>query len=174
MTSLRLRAKVNFPANVIGGTAIGISKANGIYTINTDYSELVPVTSIPPGDVPNLYTLLWNKATGVYELAPIALVGQVYTFGNTVQVGATPYNVQQNDGVVLVMLAGVPKVINLPSAALHNGPCHIADGALDAGNFNITINPTAPETILGQPKWTLAGNGAGVTLYPVAGVGWFL
>lgn len=174
MTSLRLRAKVNFPANVIGGTAISVGKANGKYTIDTDYSELVPITAIPPSDVPNLYTLLWNSATGVYELAPITLVGQVYTLGNTVQVAATPYAAQQNDGVLIVTLTGVPKVINLPLAAQHNGPIHISDGALDAGNFNITINPSGSEKILGQSSWRIAAAGAGVTLYPIAGTGWFL
>jgi len=173
--TIKLRVSARFPANAFGRFGTNVAKVNGTYYIDLDYSRFVPITSIPGGDVPNLYVLMWNKATGVYELAPISLVGQVYVQGATVVATTTPYGVQQNDGAVVVKLtAPGPAVINLPQAVNHNGPVHISDGALNASVNNITINPAGGETILGLPNWTLAGDGAGITLYPVAGVGWFL
>ena len=172
--ALKLRSLVNFPAQALGRNGIGIAKEDGVFYVDIDYSEYVPVSSIPGGDVPNLYTLLWNNATGVYMLAPITLVGQLYVQGATVVVTTTPYEVLQNDGAVIVKLAvPAPTAINLPFASAKNGPVHISDGALNAAANNITITPAAGETINGLASWKLAGNGAGITLYPVAGVGWY-
>lgn len=169
--SIKLKVAARFPAMAVGRNGITVNKVNGTYYLDLDYSRYVPISIIPPGDVPNLYSLLWNAATGVYELAPISVIGQVYTFGAT-QVVSGSYIVQQNDGVIICQFTA-PGTITLPLASLHNGPVHISDGALNAGTNNILINPSGSETIVGLPSWTLAANGAGITLYPVSGVGWF-
>jgi hypothetical protein len=174
LPTLKLKSLVNFPANTYGGVGLDVAYANGAYTINIDYSEFNPISNIPSTDIPNLYVLLWNALTNIYELAPITLVGQVYTLGNTVVLTAPgPYPVGANDSVIAVnQTVPAPMVLNLPLAFNKKVPVHISDTAMNAGVNNITINPTSPETINGLPSWTIAGNGGGITLYPLPNVGY--
>lgn len=174
LPALKIKSLVNFPANTFGGTGISVKYQNGAYYVSIDYSKFAPISIIPSTDIPNLYVLLWNGLTGVYSLAPISLVGQVYTGGNTVVVsGAGPVLVGSNDSVIAVKPAvPAPFTVNLPFAAQKNTPVHIIDAAMNAGTNNITINPAAGETIMGLPKWTIAGDGGGITLYPVPGTGY--
>lgn len=171
--SIKLKVAVRFPANLVGRNGITLSSNNGIYYLDLDYSKFVPLTGIPSTDVPNDYMLLWNIVTGVYELVPLTALAAVGASGATIIPTVSPYNVQPGDGAVICQFPG-PGVVNLPLASLHTGSIHISDGSLNAGTNNITINPSGSETIVGLPSWTLAANGAGVTLYPVSGVGWFL
>jgi hypothetical protein len=171
--SIKLKVSARFPAMIFGRNGITVNKANGNYFVDIDYSRYNPLTLIPPGDVPNLYVLVWNIITGIYELVPMTAIGQVTSLGTTVIVTTSPYTVLQNDTVVVVKRSA-PSQITLPLASLHNGPVHISDGNLNAGTNNITITPAGGETIVGLPNWTLAGDGAGVTLYPFAGTGWYL
>lgn len=174
LPALKLKSLVNFPANAFGGTGITVAKQSGAFYVNIDYSRFVPVLSLPQSDLPNLYTLLWNALTGIYELAPISLVAQIGTFGNTVVV-TTPGAVMVglNDGVISIKKSvPSPTQVNLPLAINKNGPVRVTDTAMNASANNITITPTSPETINGLPSWTIAGDGAGVTLFPLQGVGW--
>lgn len=87
---------------------------------------------------------------------------------------ATPYSVPATVSAAIVKLGTpAPATVNLLAASNYSKEVHVSDGAMNAGTNNITILPNGSETINGLGSWKLAGDGAGVTLYPVAGVGWF-
>ena len=44
--AIKLKVKPQFPAQLIGGTGIGVIKASGIYTVNLDINELQVLTSL--------------------------------------------------------------------------------------------------------------------------------
>lgn len=177
LPTLKLKSLVNFPANSFGGTGITVRKqtaSGGAFFTDLDYSKFVPVASIPSIDIPNLYTLIWNSLTGVFSLAPIALIGQIYQQGNTVVVTAAGAVAVGSNDTVIAFKKTVPaaSIANLPLAANKAVPVHIVDAAMNAGTFNITINPAGAETINGLPNWTIAGDGGFITLFPIPGVGY--
>lgn len=61
--AIKLKVKPEYPARLIGGTAISVSKANGDYTINLNISELQEIVS--PGS--NSYVVVWDSATGLFS-----------------------------------------------------------------------------------------------------------
>src|SRR5215831_7152226 len=71
--TLPINIKVNvlprFPAQVIGRTAITVTKASGIYNFDIDYSKMMPVTSLPSG---HFYTLTWNSDNNQYVLTALS------------------------------------------------------------------------------------------------------
>lgn len=62
--TLKLRAKVNFPATVTATGGLGVSKANGIWTVTPDWSYLTLETSIPAPASRQLWTL--DPSTNIY------------------------------------------------------------------------------------------------------------
>jgi hypothetical protein len=71
--AIRLKVTTRFPALIFGGTAITVAKANGNYSVNTDFSTINPVSAIP--DTPNQYVLMWDNVQNRYALTPISLLG---------------------------------------------------------------------------------------------------
>ena len=71
LPKVKLKALVSFPAQVYGGTGIDVTKANGAYTLDIDYSEFGAVSTIPS----NGYTLVYNTALQNYVLVPVSLFG---------------------------------------------------------------------------------------------------
>lgn len=56
MTALKLRSKVNFPATVTATGGLAVAKANGIWTVEPDWSYLSLETSIPDASGRQLWT----------------------------------------------------------------------------------------------------------------------
>lgn len=86
LPEVKLKTVVNFPAKVIGGTAIGIEKAAGQYTIRTDYSNIQEVANLTSDEVRDSRNLVWNKVTNSFVIAPYALsatAGVASIDGNT-------------------------------------------------------------------------------------------
>jgi hypothetical protein len=70
---LKIKALVNFPANVIGDAGIDVVKSNGTYHLNIAYDDFAPVvTGI--ADPANQTILTWNTVTETYALAPISVL----------------------------------------------------------------------------------------------------
>jgi hypothetical protein len=61
--ALKVKVKPQYPAKIIGGTAISATLANGDLTINLDPSELQEVTAISATS----YVILWDSATGQFS-----------------------------------------------------------------------------------------------------------
>jgi len=72
---LKIKALVNFPAEAVGRTGINIVKQDGRFYLDLNYQDFARVSSLPPADLPNLYSLFWNVAKQQFVLVPIALVG---------------------------------------------------------------------------------------------------
>src|SRR3974390_1272514 len=72
--NIKVKVLPRFPANVIGRTAITVTKSNGIYYFDTDYSKMEPVASLPADP---LYSLLWDSTTNQYILAPTSVFAYV-------------------------------------------------------------------------------------------------
>ena len=73
LPKLKLKALVNFPANVLGGTGIGITKASGNFTVDLDYSEFAFQGSLPTGS----NVLVWDPVSNVYTLVPPSATGGI-------------------------------------------------------------------------------------------------
>lgn len=73
MTALKLRSKVNFPATVTATGGLAVSKSNGVWTVEPDWSYLSLETSIPDA----LGRQLWTydpTADSYYRLSVQALI----------------------------------------------------------------------------------------------------
>jgi hypothetical protein len=68
--NIKFKVLPRFPAQVIGREAITVTKQNGIYYFDIDYSNLPLVSSIPPGATP--YTLVWDPVSSQYLLIPLS------------------------------------------------------------------------------------------------------
>jgi hypothetical protein len=73
LPKLKLKALVNFPATVLGGTGIGITKTSGNFTVNLDYSEFAFLGSLPTGS----NVLVWDPVSNVYTLVPPSATGGI-------------------------------------------------------------------------------------------------
>jgi hypothetical protein len=73
--SVKLKVSPRFPAQLLGRVGIDVQKQNGNYYLDLDYSAFPPFQVIPPPDVPNLYTLLYNIVTRQFELVQISTLG---------------------------------------------------------------------------------------------------
>jgi hypothetical protein len=62
--TIKFKVLPQFPASVIGGNAITITKLNGNYTIDFDPSELAQFGTI--ADPTNTFVVLWNASQNVF------------------------------------------------------------------------------------------------------------
>lgn len=73
MTALKLRSKVNFPATVTATGGLAVAKANGIWTVEPDWSYLTLETVIPDAAGRQLWT--YDPVAGsYYRLSVQALI----------------------------------------------------------------------------------------------------
>jgi hypothetical protein len=73
LPKIKLKAAVNFPATVLDGTGIDVTKSNGTYRFDLDFADFAPpVGSVT--DAAHQNALLWNSVTGSYTLAPMTLL----------------------------------------------------------------------------------------------------
>jgi hypothetical protein len=73
LPEVKLKALVNFPANTVGRTGIDVTKENGSYYLDLDYAQFQITPTVPVGDMPNSYNLIWNEATHTFAKVPFAL-----------------------------------------------------------------------------------------------------
>jgi hypothetical protein len=118
---LKVKALVSFPATVLDGTGIDVTKQNGTYQFDLAYDDFAPpVAGI--SDPSHQNALLWNDITKVYALAPISLIGSG---------GSVPE--APNDGVQYgrQSLAWTPVVAGSSVSPSNSNPA--MDGAATAG-----------------------------------------
>ena len=68
LPDVKIKAVVSFPAVVVGGIGLAVSKNNGAYIFDFNYGELAPVSSVPTAAYPSTYLVLWNSQTNTYNL----------------------------------------------------------------------------------------------------------
>jgi hypothetical protein len=75
LPKVKLKTVVNFPSNVSGRVGIDVEREGGVFYLDLDYEQFAPpVAILPPQDVPNLNTLLWDQVRDSYVLTPISLL----------------------------------------------------------------------------------------------------
>jgi hypothetical protein len=172
LPKVKLRAPFVFPAAVASNIGIKITKENGKYWLDLDWSALQQVSAVAPDQFGNTVILSYNIVDGSFALLPfnVAVSDKIIiekTDAGDVNVG--PY-----DGIILVN-KDTPEAttIDMPAASSKIGSVKIVDFAGNAGTYNITITPDGSDTINGQSQWVISGDGASVVLDPVPG-GWAL
>lgn len=164
---------VRFPANIAVQNYITVTRANGTYTFNVDYT-LLPISPISNPATAMIAVL--DQTVGLYKMVTVSslIAGSALTEQHLTAAGPVAINI--DTGVVRVdQTVGAPMTLNLPLASTKICPVLISDWKADAGTNNITINTTAPDTFTGGlTTWTIASNGGSVFLRPIAGAGYVL
>lgn len=164
VANIRVNVSAPFPATVKGGGPVGISKANGIWTVQLNYGALAELPLA--GDPANSVVLIFNVVTGVYSLVPISAVNgsKVVT---TLVAGASPYTALPTDEVLLI--ENVPFTVNVDWSTRTKALRVVdASGAASVGS-PITITPAAGQTQLASLNYSYLIDGAGgsITLTPL-------
>jgi hypothetical protein len=174
--NLRVNVAVPFPALVTGAAGIKVTKTNGIWTIQPDFSTLNQV--VPPvGQYPVTFVEVWNSTTGIYSAISLTnFIAQAAAIAYTVVTAAGTYNVLTAD-VILLINKTVPaaNTVQLPFSVTRNGaPIVIKDGKGDGATNLITILPAGAELIDGLASVQINSNYGGFRLWPLTTGGWFL
>lgn len=69
---LKLKALVQFPAQVVGGTGIDVTAANGSFRFDLDHGELAQITSVPTIAIPTTFIVLWESTQNTYRRISLA------------------------------------------------------------------------------------------------------
>lgn len=72
--AIRLKVMPQFPSKVTGGTGIEVDKEGGEFTVQLDYAEFLPPLAAYVPDT-NVVALIWNYATGKFQLVPLTMLG---------------------------------------------------------------------------------------------------
>jgi hypothetical protein len=162
--NIRVNMSAPFPATVKGAGPIGISKQNGIWTVQLNYGALVALPSA--GDPANSLVLIWNAVTGVYSLIPISAVNGSKVI-QTLVAAESPYTALPTDEVLLIK--DVPFTVNVDWSSRTKALRVVdASGAASVGS-PITITPAAGQTQLASVNYLYLIDGAGgsITLTPL-------
>lgn len=164
------KALVRFPANVVANNFLKVTKTNGIYTFDVDYTLLDPTAFADPA---NTFIAVLDAVSGSYKVTTLsALISGTASIEQHIT-DAGPVDILPNAGIVRVdQGTGAAITLNLPAAASKTCPVLVADWKGDAGTNNITIAPNGSEKIQGLSSWTIAGDTGSVRLSPISGVGY--
>ncbi len=104
MTKLRLRTKVNFPANVTGDGGIAVRKTAGEWVIYPKFSDLVSIPASSVTDPATQQIWLYNPSADTYAVLTLAGLGDALfkltsTTSNSIGTGTKTFTVQQNKDV---------------------------------------------------------------------------
>jgi len=177
--NIRVNVRVPFPTSVKGAAFIGVSKANGVWSITPNYLTLGENVAVTPTQV----LALQDSITGAWSWVGAA---------SFVSAALTTYRIITGAGAVSVLTTDIVLVfqkspsgastVNLPASATRVGaPVIIKDLTGDANINNITIVPSGTETLDGFSAAAAAANGVAVLsidygsmwLVPLTSGGWF-
>ncbi|WP_340667845.1 hypothetical protein [Bradyrhizobium ottawaense] len=74
--AIRLKVLPKFPAKLTGRAGIDVTKQNGEYFLDLDYSDFPQIGAVPAGTI---YALIFDPATAQYSQLPISLLGDAAT-----------------------------------------------------------------------------------------------
>ena len=174
--NLRVNVAVPFPALVAGAAGLKVTKTNGIWTIQPDFSTLtqqIPTTS----QYANTFVEIWNSQTGVYSIVSFTtLMGVAAAQAYTIVTAAGTYNVLPADTVVLInKTVSAPNTVQLPASATRSGaPVFVKDLKGDASGNIITVAAFGAELIDGLASMPINSNYGGLKFWPLLTGGWFL
>lgn len=163
--NIRVTNAIPFPALVVGGAPVKITKTNGIWTVALDVHDLatsVPLTTAYATD----YVIVWDDVAGTFakvSLAALGLGGALLQRSAT----ATPIVVAANDQIINYNINSAVTTA-LPGYASRKGvPLTFKDAGGHQSVVNtLTITPAAGETIDGQASLVLSNPRQRITLTP--------
>jgi len=163
--SLKIRVSTRIPAQLFGGTAIDVSKANGIYTVNIDYSEIQEILSFDPA---TKMVLVYDAASG-YALVSLS---SLLTNSDIVRVVTEAGDITvANKTQLLIMNRTVdesPSNIILPASASKIGKIKIVDWKANSGTYPHTVTLNGAEEFQGGlTSWSISGDGASAVFDPI-------
>jgi hypothetical protein len=170
--ALRLKVSTRIPAQLIANNFLTITKANGIYTFDVDYTLLDSSSIIDPATA---MLAVLDESAGIYKIGSLSVL-----LANTSQIeqhitASGPATINNNTGIARVdQTVGAAITLNLPAASAKTCPVLVCDWKGDAGTNNITIAPNGSEKIQGLSSWTLAGDNSSIFLRPISGVGYVI
>lgn len=168
--NIRVVVSMPFPALVVGGAPVKVTKANGIWTIALDVHDLttvVPLASAYPTD----YLILWDDVALTYgkvSLTTLGLGGVRVQRAVSAAV-ATAIVVAGNDQIINFNSTAAAMTCTLPAAATRNGmPLTFKDAAGKAGNNNLVFSFTGADKAdgLGNGQVSIANNYGEITFTP--------
>lgn len=178
--NIRVNVRAPFPTQVKGAAFIGLSKANGVWTISPNYLTLGENVVVKPTQI----LALQDTLTGAWSWIGASSFVSAALSSYRVITTAGAQNVLATDVVLLLQKSpSGASTINLPTSATRVGaPVIIKDLTGDANINNITIVPSGSETIDGFSAAAAAANGVAVIsvdygikrLYPLTSGGWYL
>jgi len=74
MAGIKLKTLPHFPANLIGGVGLVVSKANGIYTVDLNYAELQEAAI---GSAANDYVVIWDSVSKQFFRIKLSDMGSI-------------------------------------------------------------------------------------------------
>jgi hypothetical protein len=169
--TVKLKVLPSFPAAVTGSIAISVLKANGAYTIEPDYSDLVELLQFDPSQE---QVLVYSPSSGTWNVISLANLVNNATATTLVITAGSTYAAGVNDKLIAVnKTVGSATAITLPLSSLKVGPVRVVDFKGDANTNNITISVAGSDKFNGGfTSWTIRGAGASVLFTPISGIGY--
>lgn len=104
MTKLRLRSKVNFPANVTADGGIAVRKESGQWVVYPKFSDLVSIAASSVQDPTTQQVWIYNPAEDTYAVLTLGGLGDALfkltsTTSNSIGLGSKTFTVQPNKDV---------------------------------------------------------------------------
>ena len=158
--NIRVMAPFPFPALVIGGAPVKVTKANGIWTIALDTADLA--TSVPAASAyPTDFVIVWDNVALTYSkvsLSTLALGGARLQRLAQAAV-STVIAVAANDQIINFDSTAGAMTCTLPSAVTRSGmPITFKDVAGKAGNNNLVFSFTGADKADGLGNGVIAVN----------------
>lgn len=172
--TIKLRTLVKWPARVVGGDLVEVTKENGVVTIDLALGEASVAPSISDTDA-TMVVLVTPGATDddpdVVELISVADFNAAISTIQTITTGNV--TVVDTDSLIVVnKTVGAATTVTLPAAADKIGPVKIVDFKGDGGTNAITINAAGSDKFNGNlSSWVIGSDGGSVVLHPHSG-GW--
>ncbi len=176
---VRLKVLPKYPANTVGEKFISITKVNGIYTIDVDYTLLASVPILSPS---TSFIAVYDAAAGSYKnvsLQDLLTAASLIPQEPTVVTGASATIAAGTQAVAISRAAPATTALALPTVASQAGvPLRIIDWSTAVTGHAITITPNGSETIEHNATLVLNSNAAqlsSVTLRPSNTLsGWYI
>jgi hypothetical protein len=179
LPDVKLKALVCFPASIVDGIGVDITKSNGTYRFDIAYDDFAPPVVGAP-DPTHQNVLLWNSLTSVYSLVPISVVGSGGAVNEAPNDG-TQYGRQSlawtpiptgvsitpsaltrtNDTNVTLTLAGTPNTALLQATSITAGWSGTLAPARGGWGIDISASSGVPLFTTGVPTFTaVTGTGS--------------
>jgi hypothetical protein len=104
MTNLRLRARVNFPANVTASGGLGVAKTAGQWDVHPEWDDLALIDPVSLPDPATQQVWVWNPTTNVYSRLSLYGLSANLTIlhsstSTTIGTGSKTFTVEPNKSV---------------------------------------------------------------------------